>query len=414
MLLFFIVLFAAGLLPTLSQKYAQDMLPALLGDAVEYDEIYIDPFKGVATFTNLRIKQPADFGPGNFLDTPKATIHFPRMALLRGEVNIASLDLKSPVFLFVRNRTGAINVGTWPDSPSITLWRMARVTATDAQAFYMDEISDDSTLEVVASGAFIKAFDLKLSNKLPFGHSIEELHIYVPQTLLRKTGRQLRTDTPDHPFEIGKIVFHSDILTYEDDNVQPRPLDLGFTNVHVVAEGLILGNTQTREVVTSKVEMTGDLVQSDQSALCGIFGKIGPMEGRDTLIRADLHAVGLQLNSVATLFQAETNMLREARVALGGSQFDLHHDFKGKLKEMRIKMHTSSPRGINTESTIIFGDLEDRTADHWRHFKNALISPDKVTATPSIQNRDPHAMARDWSENVVKRAATLFKNARMR
>jgi hypothetical protein len=414
MLLFFALLFFVSWLPSVPKKFAHAILPALFADSAVFDDMNIDPFKGIVTFSGLRLKQPVSFGPGNVLEAQRATISFHPLSFVKAQIELDRIDLHAPTLMVARSRSGAMNTIDIPHSQQTKTVRIRELKVTDLQILFFDEISDKSSFESIITNASVTALNLKLNNQYPFDNVVEELHFSAPQMLISKHGRDLRTAYGKSFVQIGRLELRTPIFTFEDTNLKPVPYDIGITNLQATAVNLMIGNIHSNRAAQTKFEVTGMLVQANRLAPLGIFGRAGPLDGRKTALRGDVHIVGVRTDVFTPIFLAESLDPRLAISSVGGNDFDLSMSYRGVLQELGIKVSTSTARGILTDSNLIFGDQNSETGDFWKHLARALIEPDNAIATASAQNADPHHATVLWERTIPNRANALFKSGRMR
>ena len=408
--IFTALLFGLGALPSIPKKYAHRLLPTLFGNQATYSDIQVDPFKGTATFTNLKVKS----GDGPMLETARATFTFERLAGLRKTMEISRIDLKEPTIVLHRSPTGTINLNLLPSQDTAQTMRIGEIHAHRANVFYLDEVSSQTAWEAMATNVTAHAYHIKLSSQFPYDNTIDELQLEMPQILVSRFGNELRRGYKNHRLSIGLTTISTDFFTYEDQQDPNVPFEISLSELQGNIKQLHLGKPHVPEIDAADYAWTARWIQPEEPAYFGLFGKLGPVTGRETLLRGNLYAIGLDLQTLEPTFLSQQLDPRTVHAAVGGKRLDLHLAFKGQSKEMGMTAKTESERGLLTESFIVFGDLDKTSANAWQQLGKALHAPDKAVAPAEIQAQDPRAVKAAWNRDTKIRAAALFKKAEIR
>ena len=411
-----LLLGAMAWIPSLPKRFATKILPAIFGEHANYGDLKIDPFKCEALFTDLVINQAAEFGPGILLESPEVTISFRRFPRIGEQIDVERLRFKSPIFTLLRNPRGEYSIPPIPNPKQTKSIYIGEISARNATLLYIDQIDAQTAIECISDQTDILLFNLRLSNQFPYDNLADEIHLNAPEILISSVGRGIRKAQSSHDFQIGHLSCATPFLTIEEDDEGydgSSPVNLSFTNFAGEARGLILGQPSAPEVYPAKLTVQASFIQAEGIAPFGAFLKLGPLVGRGTQIQGDAHLVGLDINSLRFLYPEAPETLRLVTASIGGSHVDLHHRLRGKLQEMSFKTYTESPRGIRTESTIIYGDEETKRGPFKVSLAKVFISPDKAVAIASDQDRDRYSLNKEWRENIQQRADALFKKAKM-
>ncbi|MFT5496989.1 MAG: hypothetical protein ACI9TH_002391 [Kiritimatiellia bacterium] len=399
-------------LPLIPEQYAKRLLPALFPEGTyHYDKLEVDPYKGIATFSNFELKQQPAFGDATLLSSPRLEVQFKPFQQIKESVTLEYVHFDRPSLTVLAASDGSLNAMIPASESSAKFLHIKELRAPELQLIWIDQTAEDTYSELIATNISLNAFNIMLTGKGPSNNLIDEIIVDAPQMLFARTGREIRKRHDNLQLQVRKLKVMAGLFTYEDNTVQPNMLDIGITNLVVRAENLIFGPPLASIVHPSPIDVTGHIVQSGSISPMGIIGNSGPMDGRQTQLNLVAYAMGLQLDLLSPLFKGDRRKSATATAALGGNVFDLKMDMKGTLAALKCRLVTDSPRGTHTDSTFMLND-DDQNHTFWTDVAFLLTQPKTANISAFAEQIPIDVKVKTWHNDIIKRAEAYLERSR--